>query len=344
MPRMLKMQLSCAALAVALAGCGGAEQSSEATSSTQLSSSPKTSSAATSVVPAPTAADFAGPVFYQCGKAGPVLRKLNLDSGVFSAIASYPNVDCDNISRSLAINDSDFIGQTQRHYYSPDYSKVAVSAMPDSFHTGYYDHHLDRLVDVTEIVAPMEGDFAQPAHHEPGYFTDDGTFVFWDQDKEVFQFFDTNSRQVVRNSPAREMPASLAPAIQVKGTEDYFNQGTYKTCDGRWMIDGSKYLRTDGYQPTAIFLSTVPEGPLTVGTCEAAESLSTRVSPKSTTGGYRNESIAADPTGSTIIFVYRNQDSEYKLFRANPSNPDNPAEIPLKGSLEDYPGDIIAWS
>ncbi|MDB2210886.1 hypothetical protein [Mycobacteroides abscessus] len=271
---------------------------------------------------------FSGPIVMHCLalSKSTTISKLNLGTGELATIAIFPNY----CAGSAQWNTN----------YSPDFRKV-VNWMPRSdHHVGYYDSRTGTSVDVTNIVSPTPtGDFGVqtiPQHVYP-QFDDQGLFAFFDVRAAEYKFFDTNSKQIVRTSKAyypKYLPQLALNPVVVKPTEMPEDQNS-RLCDAKWIIDANRYLRTvnDNQGNYQLVVEPIPKSADRPNCLEVAGQ---RVTPP----GMEISQAAADPTGSTIIFLMysRTNMPAKNLYRVNTEDPDHPTQIKLADDLLDTAG------
>lgn len=321
-----------------LVSCGSSKStqgsSSSAPNTATVASSTDSSPTTTSKAPVQPPS-FQGPIFLTCAsdsdpEATATVSKLNLATGALVKIAEYPN---DPTSLCLAghglesFDGSQHFGaQLVRTLFTRDFQKAAMPHIPDKTDdVGYYDASLKQYVDVTKIVSPANGDFDVTPVHRGGYFTEDDLFGFFDWRSKKWNFFDTHSRKVVRESDQAVYPW-FAQAVQIgdgrtDDPQDSWPPGA-RTCDGVWVVNNSMYIREDPYTPggTQYSLGTIPS--------EAESSVCTPADARPITPSSKGmEGIASDRSGSTIIFLVISKDNSMKLYKANTQNPEQPSMI-----------------
>lgn len=302
------------------------------------SSSPATSMTSGQQMPAPQRVEpdsFSGPILAHCptdsqGHAQDTvtLSKLNIDSGELVDIATYP-FSCFLVQ-----------GQSDLTHFSPDFHMAAMPSS-DVGHVKYYDSRTGVVVDVTNIVSPPPtgdfGDHRNPLDQNP-QFDDQGLFVFYDGNTSEYNFFDTDSKKVVRTSP-EYMPPLLRKVTNLKSLEYGRLPGgsDYRLCSPWfWLMDDSRYLRSvhdSGGNSYYLVIDSIP-GPDSPINCD--DSAGQRITPPST----EISGAVADPTGSKIIFmVYSGTNARVKnLYRANVNDPSRPTPIRVPGELLENAG------
>lgn len=350
-------------LAITAGACSSdSEPSTTATAPTSSrSATPPTQS------PPQDASDISGPIVFHCHwtatptpDPGTTISKLNIKTGELKPIAQFPVGGCDGVRATKPAygtsypRENNFVAQGLTTLYSPDWRKRVIDLGPGlSNHVGYYDLQLGNRVDVSEIVNPAGGDFdVEPKHSSP-LFTRDGLFRFIDNVAKEVKYFDTNSKRVVRSAPYSGTNDAWPPGAAVDAPEWLRwvatpGKSDFRTCMGLWVIDDRRYLRVKlpGDEGSGInhdrylAVDTIPAAHDDSGMCDRWAG--TQISPLVLNGPL---SAAADPTGSTILFVIEGKDRENKLYRANTASPESPTEIKVQGGLGDY-GDtwtIVDW-
>lgn len=347
---------------LAVTACGGDVQPHAVTApSPPQSNSAAGTTTSTTAKPEPTASSIVGPVFYHCPVefAGGDARKqvevykLDLSSAKLVPIAQYQALGCSDVAGptfgfgySYEKGTPRLPGQIARFTFSPDYQKVALTQtyIQDALHVsnthaGYYDLKLDRVIDVTAIVAPSTGDFDAQPDHQYGYFTADGLFAFHDWKTDLVNYFDTNTQKVVRTSPNPELAPWIESLQRVEGDNTYD-----RTCNAAWMLDGGRYVRfvrhSGDEEYRIVSLSDAPEPGSSE--CETDDTVGSRITPVAY--GLHTSAVAGDPSGSTVIFVFAGHNGT-KLYKANLADPDHPTEVPqtfIAGDYDDW--NIIDWS
>ncbi|WP_237077226.1 hypothetical protein [Mycobacteroides abscessus] len=254
------------------------------------------------------------------------MSKLNVDTGELATIAIFP-FGCGG-------------GSPWDTSYSPDFLKVVNPTLRSDHHVVYYDSRTGTSVDVTNIVSPTPtGDFGTqtiPQHAYP-QFDDQGLFVFFDVRAAEYKFFDTNAKQIVRTSKTyypKYLPQLALNPVVVKPTEMPEDQNS-RLCDVKWIIDANRYLRTindnqGNYQLVVEPISQSADRP------NCREVAGQRVTPP----GMEISQAAADPTGSTIIFLMYSRTNMHakNLYRVNTKDLDHPTQIKLADDLLDTAG------
>lgn len=277
---------------------------------------------------------FSGPIVAHClaHSSTTTISKLNLDTGELVTIAIFP-FGCSG-------------GSPWNTNYSPDFLKVVNPTLRSDGHVVYYDSRTGTSVDVTNIVSPTPaGDFGIqtiPQHAYP-QFDDQGLFVFYDVRAVEYKFFDTSSKQIVRTSktysPRFLQQLALDPSRV--GPNEFPKDDNTRLCDPKWIIDDTRYLRTIGdnsingsqgnYQ---LVITPIPISATTRPNCN--ETTGRVITPPS----LEIWRAAADPTGSTIIFLIesRTNGKALNLYRANAEDPSRPTQIKLSDSFLDHAG------
>ncbi len=255
------------------------------------------------------------------------ISKLNLDTGELATIAIFPNY-CGS-------------GSQWNTNYSPDFRKVVNWTPRSDHHVVYYDSRTGTSVDVTNIVSPTPaGDFGVqtiPQHAYP-QFDEQGLFVFFDVRAAEYKFFDTTSRQIVRTSktysPRFLQQLALDPSRV--GPTELPKEDNERLCSPKWIIDNTRYLRAIGdHQGNhQLVIAPVPQSASTRPNCD--EVTGQVITPPS----LEIWRAAADPTGSTIIFLIesRTNGKALNLYRANTGDPSHPTQIKLSDSFLDHAG------
>ncbi|WP_237075746.1 hypothetical protein [Mycobacteroides abscessus] len=277
---------------------------------------------------------FSGPVVAHCLalSRSTTISKLNLDTGELATIAIYP-FGCGG-------------GGLWDTSYSPDFLKVVNPTLRSDHHVVYYDSRTGTSVDVTNIVSPTPtGDFGIqtiPQHAYP-QFDDQGLFVFYDVKAAEYKFFDTNSKRIVRTSktysPRFLQQLALDPSRV--GPNELPKEDNTRLCDPKWIIDDTRYLRTVGDNSIS-----GGQGNYQLVIAPIPQSVGTRPNCNETTGQVITPPsleiwrAAADPTGSTIIFLIesRTNGKALNLYRANTEEPSHPTQIKLSDSFLDHAG------
>ncbi|WP_255485580.1 hypothetical protein [Mycobacteroides sp. LB1] len=317
--------------AVQLASC-----SSPASPSTPLGQS-ATSTGATQHSAASPHVDpdsFSGPIVAHClaHSSTTTVSKLNLDTGELATIAIFP-FSCGG-------------GSPWDTSYSPDFLKVVNPTLRSDHHVVYYDSRTGTSVDVTNIVSPTPtGDFGIqtiPQHAYP-QFDDQGLFVFFDVKADEYKFFDTESRQVVRTSKTYYRPHLQQLALDPSrvGPDELPTERNSRLCDPKWIIDDTRYLRAIGDNSIG-----GSQGNYQLVIAPISTSATTRPNCNEATGQVITPPsleiwrAAADPTGSTIIFLIesRTNGKALNLYRANTEDPSRPTQIKLSDSFLDHAG------
>lgn len=272
---------------------------------------------------------FSGPIVAHCrvGSGTTTISKLNLDTGELVTIAIFPNgcVGGDQLSTN----------------YSADFRKQVSSVLRSDSHVLYYDSRTGTSVDVTNIVSPTPaGDFGMqtiPRHTYP-QFDEQGLFVFFDINSGEYKFFDTDAKQIVRTSKTYYRPhlqqLALDPS-RVKPDELPKDDNT-RLCGLKWIINDTRYLRTtsDSQGNYRLLIAPIPQSVSARPNCnEAAGQV---ITPPS----LAIFSAAADPAGSTIIFLVesRTNGKALNLYRVNSQDPSRPTQIKLSDSILDHAG------
>lgn len=328
-----------------ISGCGGKQAPTP---------SPASNSAAPSVTKnsPPQWTSFDGPIYYSCASSdiehqtsgpGPRIQKLNLQTGQFSTISSFPEGGCqipmpNSPVESAANQPKSFVAQGLRTAFSPDYTKVAANLSND-LAVGYYDLARDgQLVNVTKKAAPPANDFN---YHQPssdgGWFTPDGLFEFHDNLTNDYKFFDPRTLTVVKTSKEPERPHYYNVVVDRGAllTSSLF----YKACAGLWLLNDHQYLGVSSTQSLTIADIT----PIATGdACNRLNTEGTRISPVSTSPP---KAPAADATGSKIIFsILSEQTNQLKLYQVNRNNPDQPSLVPVAAADLATKLLVIDWS
>lgn len=277
---------------------------------------------------------FSGPILGHCrARSGTTtISKLKVDTGQLATIAILPD-GCN----------PDGPWHTK---YSPDFRKVIDSTPRIGSHVGYYDSRTGTKVDVTNIVAPQPtGDFGVQTlpRHEYPQFDEQGLFVFFDINSSEYKFFDTDSRQIVRTSktyvPRYLQLLALDPS-RVKPNES-IKDDNERLCDPKWIIDDTRYLRTIGDNAVGgsqgnyqLVIAPIPTAASTRPNCN--EATGQVITPPS----LEIWRVAADPTGSTIVFLVENRTNgkALSLYRVNSEDPSRPIQIKLSEDIIDHAG------
>lgn len=277
---------------------------------------------------------FSGPIVAHClaHSSTTTISKLNLDTGELGTIAIFP-FGCSG-------------GSPWGTSYSPDFLKVVNPTLRSDHHVVYYDSRTGTSVDVTNIVSPTPaGDFGIqtiPQHAYP-QFDDQGLFVFFDVRAAEYKFFDTNSKQIVRTSktysPRFLQQLALDPSRV--GPNELPKDDNTRLCDPIWIIDDTRYLRTIGDNSISgsqgnfqLVIAPIPTSANTRPNCN--EVTGQVITPPS----LEIWRAAADPTGSTIIFLIesRTNGKALNLYRANAEDPSRPTQIKLSEDILDHAG------
>ena len=296
---------------------------------------PKSSSAtATSAASVPDASSFSGPIIEHCAThtKSTTLSKLKIETGALVDIATFP-ISC-NIGN----------GQLTRMRYSKDFRKLALDSLTiNDGHVRYYDSSSGSTVDVTEIVQPSPtGDFGnqqRPDHRNP-QFDEQGLLVFYDARAKLFNFYDTDSKKVVRTSPTY-MPNFLRAVVknpeQIELGEGEIPGGdSFRVCSSfLWFIDDAHYLRSvhDDAGHYLVIDAVPPPG---ADRPACSETDGQRITPPST----EISEAAADPTGQTILFtVFSHNDIKvWNMYQANLQDPSHPTQIKMSGNILERAG------
>lgn len=312
--------------AVQLASC-----SSPPTPSTPLGQSATSTSATQrpSASPHVNPDSFSGPIVAHClaHSGTTTVSKLNLDTGELATIAIFPS-SCN-------------AGSQWNTNYSPDFLKEVDSTLRSDSHVAYYDSRTGTTVDVTNIVSPTPaGDFGKqeiPRHVYP-QFDNHGQFVFFDINSGEYKFFDTDSRQIVRTSKTYDRPHLTQLALDPNTVKpgELPSEGNSRLCDPKWIIDDTRYLRTvsDSQGNYQLLIAPIPQSVGTGPNCD--ETAGQLITPPSL-GIF---SAAADPTGSTTVFLVesRTNGKALNLYRTNTKDPSRPTQIKLSESILDHAG------
>ncbi len=272
---------------------------------------------------------FSGPIMAHClaHSSTTTMSKLNLDTGQLATIAIFP-YGCNGAT-------------PWNTNYSPDFLKVVNPTLRSDSHVAYYDSRTGTSVDVTNIVSPTPaGDFGKqeiPRHVYP-QFDDQGLFVFFDINSGEYKSFDTNSKQIVRTSktysPRFLQQLALDPSRV--GPNELPKEDNERLCSPKWIIDNTRYLRTIGdHQGNhQLVIAPVPQSASTRPNCD--EVTGQVITPPS----LEIWRAAADPTGSTIIFLIesRTNGKALNLYRANTEDPARPTQIELSDSFLEHAG------
>lgn len=304
------------------------------------------SSSATSAAPTPDAASFSGPIVEHCAThtQSTTLSKLNVGTGALVDIGTFP-ISC-NIGN----------GQFTRARYSKDFRKLALDSLTiNDGHVRYYDSSTGSTVDVTEIVQPSPtGDFGnqqRPDHRNP-QFDEQGLLVFYDARAKLFNFYDTDSKKVVRTSPTYlpNLVRAVAkdPDQLAQGEGELPGGDSVRGCPALWFIDDSRYLRSvhddAGHY---LVIDAVPPPGAERPACSDTEGQ--RITPPST----EISEAAADPTGTTIVFTVfsRNDIKVWNMYQANLQDPSHPTQIKMSGNILERSGydggqamSFVGWS
>ncbi|WP_237082859.1 hypothetical protein [Mycobacteroides abscessus] len=294
-------------------------QSATSASATQRSASPQ------QVNPD----SFSGPIMAHClaHSSTTTVSKVNLDTGQLATIAIFP-YGCNGAT-------------PWNTNYSPDFLKVVNPTLRSDSHVAYYDSRTGTSVDVTNIVSPTPaGDFGKqeiPRHVYP-QFDDQGLFVFFDINSGEYKSFDTNAKQIVRTSktysPRFLQQLALDPSRV--GPNELPKEDNERLCSPKWIIDNTRYLRTIGdHQGNhQLVIAPVPRSASTRPNCD--EVTGQVITPPS----LEIWRAAADPTGSTIIFLIesRTNGKALNLYRANTEDPSHPTQIKLSDSFLEHAG------
>ncbi|PVB05459.1 hypothetical protein D2E98_07225 [Mycobacteroides abscessus] len=277
---------------------------------------------------------FSGPIVAHCrvGSGATTISKLKVDTGQLATIAIFPG-GCNG-------------GDQFSTNYSADFRKQVDSTPRSDSHVGYYDSRSGAKVDVTNIVSPQPtGDFGIqtiPRHTYP-QFDEQGLFVFFDINSGEYKFFDTESRQVVRTSktyiPRYLQQLALDPSrVEPNGV---IKDGNERLCDPKWIIDDTRYLRTIGDNTVGgsqgnyqLVIAPIPTAASTRPNCN--EVTGQVITPPS----LEIWRVAADPNGSTIVFLVENRTNgkALSLYRANREDPDHPIQTKLSEDILDHAG------
>lgn len=314
------------AFAVQLASCSSPATPSDPPGQSATSTSATQRSAAS---PHVSPDSFSGPIVAHClaHSGTTTMSKLNLDTGQLATIAIFP-YGCNGAT-------------PWNTNYSPDFLKVVNPTLRSDSHVAYYDSRTGTSVDVTNIVSPTPaGDFGKqeiPRHMYP-QFDDQGLFVFFDINSGEYKSFDTNAKQIVRTSKTYSPrflqqlaldPSRVGPNELPKGNNE-------RLCSPKWIIDNTRYLRTIGdHQGNhQLVIAPVPQSASTRLNCD--EVTGQVITPPS----LEIWRAAADPTGSTIIFLIesRTNGKALNLYRANIEDPSRPTQIKLSDSFLEHAG------
>ncbi|OHT89073.1 hypothetical protein BKG68_04285 [Mycobacteroides saopaulense] len=276
---------------------------------------------------------FSGPVVAHCltHSSTTTMSKLNLDTGQLATIAIFP-YGCNGAT-------------PWNTNYSPDFLKVVNPTLRSDHHVLYYDSRTGTSVDVTNIVSPTPtGDFGVqtiPQHVYP-QFDEQGLFVFFDVRAAEYKFFDTNSKQIVRTSktysPRFLQQLALDPSRV--GPGELPKENNERLCSPKWIIDDTRYLRTIGdnaFNGSQGNYQLVIEPVPSAGTRPNCNEVTGQVITPPSLEIWR---AAADPSGSTIIFLIesRTNGKALNLYRANAEDPSRPTQIKLSENFLEHAG------
>jgi hypothetical protein len=273
--------------------------------------------------------DVNGPVIAHCPthSTTTTLSKLNVDTGQLTDIATFP-ISCYGLS-----------GQYGRLQFSRDFRKAALEATNDN-HARYYDSTSRNTIDVTNIVSPPPtGDFGnrQNANDTNAQFDDQGLFVYYDNNAQEYKFFDTASKKVV-NTSRSYLPKYVQGVLKHPETirPGGPNGDDYTLCSPWfWVMDGGQYLRSESDNNSNHFL-VIDSVPARSETVNCSDTTGQRITPPTT----EISEAAADPTGSTILFMVfsRTDIKVFNLYRANLNDPSHPTQIKMSGEILEHAG------
>lgn len=325
--------------AVLVSGACGSETRTQSGGSSSTTSAKTSATSTSSAAPAAVApASFRGPLFMTCphGKSGVLVGKVNLDTRDVVTVANFPTESCTNGVGWLsggAGNENQFNGQGSRLAFSRDFSKIVTSSLKGG-QVGYYDNHTNSVVNVSTLLQPATGDFdKKPDHSTPG-FTEDGLFSFLDNETRVFKFFDTSTRQLVKQQDKPDIPRYLVPVID--GWDDFHLIARVRTCRGVWSLpDVGRFISDNN----TLVESDLPEG--TKYSCEPTYPNSQVLNPDRPSAS----TLAADPAGKVVIFVIDGKDGKPHFYKSNFADPTAPERLTLPGeaALDDSFLQLIGW-
>jgi hypothetical protein len=257
---------------------------------------------------------FSGPIIEHCGARSDTttVSKLNIDTGEVVDIASYP-LPCWIIGRQ-SVDD-----------------------------ITYYDSDTSETVDITNIVAPPStSDFGtnEAPQFSNEQFDDQGLIVFFDGRAELFNFFDTKQKKVVHTARSylpRYLQATVAhPDQEALAPTAPPDSPEFRTCEGLWLIDDSRYLRTNNVTGEYLQIASIP------GVGDGENDCNSVAGQQVSPSGGSFSRAAADPTGSTIVFlVYSKTDSSaLSMYRANLNNPADPTPVKITSGLLENAGAV----
>lgn len=295
---------------------------------TQSEGASNSSTAATTTSVAPKAVDpasFRGPVLVLCLKSSVSVHKLNLDTRQLVRVADFPGQPCVGDPQRWG-----FDGQRTRLAFSRDLSKLVARPSKYESTVGYFDSKTGSVVNVSAIVQPgTGGDFDKKPEHSNASFTDDGLFVFFDEQARVYKFFDITSRQIVKQQEKPDIPPFLAPV----------QENPNATCWGVWILpEAGRFIA--GNKPY-VEMDLPPAGS---NSCEPSYPNPQVLNPAAPQGG----TVASDPSGKTVVFVIAGKDGSPHIYKSNFANPDAPERLTLQGEgvlsgLSDLQLEFIGW-
>ncbi|SHW21745.1 Uncharacterised protein [Mycobacteroides abscessus subsp. abscessus] len=271
-----------------------------------------------------------------CATTGVGVRKLNLDTRQLVPVAAFPTEKCINgvgWLSAAAGNENQFNGQGARLAFSRDFSKIVTSSLKGG-QVGYYDNSTNSVVNVSALLQPATGDFdKKPDHSTPG-FTADGLFSFLDNEARVFKFFDTSTRQLVKQQDKPDIPRYLEPVLD--GWDDFHMTASVRTCRGIWSLPEAGRFISDN--------NTLVESDLPPGTrysCEPTYPNSQVLNPERP----KASTVGADPTGALVVFLIDGKDGKPHFYKSNFANPDSPERLalPQEAELDDRMLQLIGW-
>lgn len=312
-----------ATAAVMVAGCSSSDKKSVPPSSAQAGSS--TVQVTTSAPPTmANPASFEGPVFYTCVSvgnnidSGPTISKLDLKSHDLVQIAKFPVGGCEMELATFTDLDAGLVPQRVRTVFSPDFQKMALGPANGKFDVGYYDLSLGHYVNVTEVVAPASGEFDAEPRYSHGAFTEDGHFMFHDDNAETYKYFDTKSMSIVNETKVPEYPTFYKNTVSPPSASY-----TARICDGEWDVNDKSYIRIVS-SDAGRFYGLMPIAAQRPDNCDEGAQ---RLTPPSN----RLLGVISDPTLSNVLFLVNGKDGSNKLYQANLQDPDDPLELKLNG-------------
>ena len=292
----------------------------------------QTTTVAPTAAPPPPGSNFQGPVLWECPKGanGNVLvRKVNPSTGDVVDIKTLPN--CPRGAGG-------FYGQIALQAFNSDQTLEATT-LSSLNHVGYRDVASGRVTDVTAILFPAVDDFGQEPYHIYPMFDPTGNFVFMDRNTSIWNFFDIQTRKVVKTqsdyaaAPGERVSFLSSAFFNPRGELEELNPGyTFQVFGATvcgtplWWLNDRQYLTSTN--PTGV----IGSGPDTaVHIADFGRDKDDCGKPASPLADGIITAMS-DPQGN-VYFIIQGPNGQ-QLYQANLSDPSQPRKIPLLRALD----------